>query len=104
VLRCVGDDKVPHLFPTFAPKAVAMKGRNLPDTTLSRSIIIEMKRKSAGDRAELKSTTISKVEPVICSTSTKCEKPSIHRTAAASSDRIGRTASADRQRSCLLLQ
>jgi Protein of unknown function (DUF3631)/CHC2 zinc finger len=52
VLRCVGDDKVPHLFPTFAPKAIAMKGRNLPDTTLSRSIVIEMKRKRAGERAE----------------------------------------------------
>ena len=24
VLRCIGDDKVPELFPTFAPKAVGM--------------------------------------------------------------------------------
>jgi hypothetical protein len=48
VLRCIGDDKVPHLFPTFAPKAIAMKGRKLPDTTLSRSIIIEMKRSAPG--------------------------------------------------------
>jgi hypothetical protein len=52
VLRCIGDEKEPHHFSTFAPKAVAMKGRKLPDTTLTRSIVIEMKRKRAGERAE----------------------------------------------------
>ena len=51
VPRCVGDDKVPHAFSTFCPKALGMKGRKLPDTTLSRSIIIEMKRKKPGERA-----------------------------------------------------
>jgi len=52
VLRCIGDENTPHLFPTFCPKAIGMKGRKLPDTTLSRCIIIEMKRKKPSDRAE----------------------------------------------------
>jgi putative DNA primase/helicase len=50
VLRCVGDDHVPHAFPTFCPKAIGMKGRKLPDTTLSRAIIVEMKRKKATEK------------------------------------------------------
>jgi putative DNA primase/helicase len=49
VPRCIGDEKVPHAFPTFCPKVIGMKGRKLPDTTLSRSIIIEMKRKKTGE-------------------------------------------------------
>src|SRR5262249_21531359 len=52
VLRCIGDDSTPHPFPTFGPKAIGMKGRKLPDTTLSRCIIIEIKRKKASERAE----------------------------------------------------
>jgi putative DNA primase/helicase len=32
-------------YSTFAPKAIGMKGRKPPDTTLSRSILIELKRK-----------------------------------------------------------
>jgi hypothetical protein len=51
-LRCEGDDHTPRLFPTFCPKALGMKGRKLPDTTLSRCIIIEMRRKKPGERAE----------------------------------------------------
>jgi hypothetical protein len=50
VPRCIGDAKVPHGFPTFCPKAIGMKGRRLPDTTISRCIIIEMKRKKSGVR------------------------------------------------------
>jgi putative DNA primase/helicase len=49
VPRCIGDDNTPHAFPTFCPKMIGLKGRKLPDTTLSRSIIIEMKRKKAGE-------------------------------------------------------
>jgi hypothetical protein len=49
VPRCIGDDNTPHAFPTFCPKVIGMKGRKLPDTTLTRSIIIEMKRKKAGE-------------------------------------------------------
>jgi putative DNA primase/helicase len=50
--RCIGDEKVPHAFPTFCPKAIGMKGRKLPDTTLSRCIIIELKRKRANEKVE----------------------------------------------------
>jgi hypothetical protein len=52
VLRCVGDDKTPHRFTTFCPKVIGLKGRKLPDTTLSRAVIIELKRKKPSDRVE----------------------------------------------------
>jgi putative DNA primase/helicase len=52
VIRCHPDTHEPELFGTFAPKVVAMKGRNLPDTTLSRSIVINMKPARAGDPNE----------------------------------------------------
>src|SRR5262249_6046628 len=52
VPRCIGDEKVPHAFPTFCPQAIGMKGRKLPDTTLSRCIIIELKRKRANEKVE----------------------------------------------------
>jgi putative DNA primase/helicase len=45
VLRCIGDDKVPELFPTFAPKAIGMCGRKLPPPTLSRCIFVELRRR-----------------------------------------------------------
>jgi hypothetical protein len=51
--RCVGRDKeTVRLFPTFIPKVLGMKERRLPDTTLSRTIIIEMRRKKLCDRVE----------------------------------------------------
>jgi Protein of unknown function (DUF3631) len=43
---------VPHAFPTFCPKVIGLKGKRLPDTTLSRAIIIELQRKRACDRVE----------------------------------------------------
>jgi putative DNA primase/helicase len=46
VWRCYPE---PQHFSTFAPKAIAMKGRRLDDTTSSRSITIEMKRKTPGE-------------------------------------------------------
>jgi putative DNA primase/helicase len=49
VLRCVGDDNEPTFFPTFCPKAIGLKGKKLPDTTASRAIVIELKRKLAND-------------------------------------------------------
>jgi hypothetical protein len=52
VIRCHPDTHEPELFSTFAPKVVAMKGRNLPDTTLSRSIIITMRPRRASDPKE----------------------------------------------------
>src|SRR5262249_27863248 len=45
VWRCHPDTLEPELFPTFAPKAISMKGLRLPDTTLSRSVVLMMKRK-----------------------------------------------------------
>ena len=52
VIRCHPDTHEPELFSTFAPKIVAMKGRKLPDTTLSRSIVITMKPRRADDSNE----------------------------------------------------
>ena len=52
VIRCHPDTREPELFSTFAPKIVAMKGRKLPDTTLSRSIVISMKPRRADDSNE----------------------------------------------------
>jgi hypothetical protein len=51
VLRCDGDND-PRLFSTFCPKAIGLKGRKMPDTTLSRCIIIDLKRKKSSDRVE----------------------------------------------------
>jgi hypothetical protein len=48
-IRCHPDTHEPELFSTFAPKIVAMKGRNLPDTTLSRAITITMKPRRASE-------------------------------------------------------
>jgi putative DNA primase/helicase len=45
VLRCVGDNQLPKSFSTFCPKVIGLKGRRLPETTLSRSIIVALKRK-----------------------------------------------------------
>jgi putative DNA primase/helicase len=45
VIRCHAVTLEPQPYSTFAPKAIGMKGRKLPDTTLSRAIIIAMKRK-----------------------------------------------------------
>ena len=52
VLRCIGDANEPHSFPTFCPKALGMVGKRLPATTLSRAIVIELKRKRPDDKAK----------------------------------------------------
>jgi hypothetical protein len=52
VLRCTGDDKVPELFSTFAPKAVGMVGRRLPPPTLSRCIFVELRRRRRDELIE----------------------------------------------------
>jgi hypothetical protein len=50
VVRCIGrDEKTPELFPTFCPKAIGMIGRKLPATTLSRCIVIELRRRKASE-------------------------------------------------------
>jgi hypothetical protein len=52
VLRCIGDDKTPEVFPTFAAKAVAMIGRKLPAPTLSRCIFVESRRRRKDEHIE----------------------------------------------------
>lgn len=49
VIRCHPDTHEPESFSTFGPKALGMKGDNLPDTTLSRSLAIDMKPKLKGE-------------------------------------------------------
>ena len=49
--RCHPDTHEPEIFSTFGPKAIGMKGRSIPDTTLSRAIVIEMIRKKPGEFA-----------------------------------------------------
>ena len=51
VIRCDPETNEPRPYSTFAPKAIGMKGRKLPDTTLSRAIIVEMKRKRPDEMA-----------------------------------------------------
>jgi hypothetical protein len=50
VVRCEGDDNEPRLFSTFCPKAIGLKGKQLPDTTASRAIVVELRRKLADER------------------------------------------------------
>jgi len=50
VVRCDPDTNEPRTFPTFGPKAIAGKGKNMPDTMLSRTIFIEMKRRLRGEK------------------------------------------------------
>jgi hypothetical protein len=45
VVRCEPDTNEPKLFSTFCPKAIGLKGKKLPDTTLSRVVMVELKRK-----------------------------------------------------------
>src|SRR5262249_51302467 len=52
VPRCIGEEKTPHPFPTFCPKALGMKGNKLLDTTLSRCIDIGLKRKRPSETVE----------------------------------------------------
>jgi putative DNA primase/helicase len=52
VPRCHPKTHEPEFFNTFGPKAIGLKGLNLPGTTLSRSIIIEMQRKLPGEEAD----------------------------------------------------
>jgi putative DNA primase/helicase len=52
VPRCDPETNEPRVYPTFCPKAIGMKGRSLPDTTLSRTIIVEMKRKLPSEAVE----------------------------------------------------
>lgn len=48
-IRCDPETNEPRPYSTFCAKAIGMKGRKLPDTTLSRAIVIELKRKLPGE-------------------------------------------------------
>ncbi|MGC2080959.1 MAG: DUF3631 domain-containing protein, partial [Xanthobacteraceae bacterium] len=52
ILRCEGDDRTPAYFDTFTPKVIGMKGRALPDTTMSRCVPVSMHRKARGQQVE----------------------------------------------------
>jgi putative DNA primase/helicase len=52
VVRCVGEEKEPKQFKTFAPKCIGMIGRRLPPATLSRCIIVELRRRKKDERVE----------------------------------------------------
>ena len=50
-IRTVGDEHKPAKFSTWCPKAFAAIGK-LPDTLMDRSIVIHMRRKTAGESVE----------------------------------------------------
>ena len=52
IIRCDPDTHEPRPYSTFCPKALGMIGRRLPDATLSRCLIIAMRRKRADERAD----------------------------------------------------
>jgi putative DNA primase/helicase len=52
VVRCVGEDKTPQQFKTFAPKCIGMIGHRLPPATLSRCIMVELRRRKKGEQVE----------------------------------------------------
>ena len=52
VPRCNPETNEPEFFETFGPKAIGLKGARLPDTTLSRSIVVQMQRKLPADKVD----------------------------------------------------
>jgi putative DNA primase/helicase len=50
IIRCNPETHDPELFATFGPKVIGMKGLRLPDTTLGRCIVLEMKRKRRSEQ------------------------------------------------------
>jgi putative DNA primase/helicase len=49
IIRCHPDTHEPMVFPTFCPKAIASKGKQAPDTILSRAIFITLKRRTRAE-------------------------------------------------------
>jgi putative DNA primase/helicase len=65
VLRCEGDSFEPKVFSTWAPKAIAKIGR-MPPTLHSRSIRVELQRKTPGESVEpLRADRIAHLEPLL---------------------------------------
>ena len=52
VVKCVEPDYRPQHFKTFCPKCIGMVGRKLPATTMSRCIVIELRRRKKDDQIE----------------------------------------------------
>jgi hypothetical protein len=52
VIRCITDEHRPELFSTFAAKAIGMIGRKMPIATLSRCIIVELRRRTKDENVE----------------------------------------------------
>jgi putative DNA primase/helicase len=52
VVRCITDEHRPELFSTFAVKALGMVGRKLPVATLTRCIIIELRRRAKDEKVD----------------------------------------------------
>jgi uncharacterized protein DUF3631 len=52
VIRCDPDTHEPCRFSTFCPKAIALKGKKMPDTMLSRTIWIEMRRRLRREKVD----------------------------------------------------
>jgi hypothetical protein len=52
VSLCVPPSNAVKDFPTFCPKMFSGIGRSLPDTVVSRSIVIRLKRRARGERVE----------------------------------------------------
>lgn len=52
MLRCVGDDHAPTKFSTWAPMVLAGIGGRMPDTTRSRCIALQMRRKLKTESVE----------------------------------------------------
>ena len=59
VLRCVGEDNTPHVFPTFCPRVIDMIGRDLPDTTQTRCIGIAVSASNLNESAPMRRSSIS---------------------------------------------
>jgi hypothetical protein len=52
VIRCDPDTHDPRPYPTFCPKAIGMIGRKLPSATLTRCLMIPMRRKRPDEHAD----------------------------------------------------
>ena len=49
VLRCITDEHTPELFSTFCSKVIGMNGRKMPEDTLARCIIMELRKRKKSE-------------------------------------------------------
>jgi Protein of unknown function (DUF3631) len=50
IIRCHHETHEPELLSTFSPKAIALKGKRVPDTILSRAVFIDLKRRTSTEK------------------------------------------------------